>query len=96
MAHLTLEGPRGEAFVTATFDKDGTLRGFALDPEEFEGIGTIVITWPEERTAELRVFYAALVGQKLRRRPRLHFDEGDDDYRAPRWPDPAYPQQMSP
>lgn len=93
MARLTVRGPRGEAFVTATFDEDGHLKGFALDAEEYEGIGTIVITSPDERTAELRAFYAALLGHDVRRRPRLHFDEGTD-YWPPRWPDPAYPQQM--
>jgi hypothetical protein len=93
MARLTLVGPRGEAFVTVTFDPDDTVIGFALDAEEFEGIGTIVIACPDERTVELRAFYAALVGEGPRRRPRLHFDEGND-YRPPRWPDPEYPQQM--
>jgi Glyoxalase-like domain len=93
MARLTVRGPRGEAFVTATFDERNQLKGFALDAEEYEGIGTIVITCPDDRTSELQAFYAALVGQDVRRRPRLHFDEGND-YRAPRWPDPQYPQQM--
>ncbi|MGH9000631.1 MAG: VOC family protein [Acidimicrobiia bacterium] len=93
MARLTLEGPHGKAFVTVTFDQDDKVKGFALDAEEFEGIATIVITCPDERAAELRTFYAALVGQELRRRPRLHFDEGTG-YRPPRWPDPEHPQQM--
>lgn len=93
IARLTVRGPLGEAFVTATFDDAGKLKGFALDAEEFEGIGTIVITCPDERTAELRAFYGAIVDQKLRNRPRLHFDEGND-YRAPKWPDPGHPQQM--
>lgn len=93
MARLTVEGPEGEAFVTATFDEEDMLKGFALDAEEYEGIGTVVITCPDERASELTEFYAALLGEDRRRRPRLHFDEGDE-YRAPRWPDPDYPQQM--
>jgi hypothetical protein len=93
MARLSLCGPRGEAFVTTTFDEHGQLIGLALDAEEYEGIGTIVIACPDDRVGELRAFYAELVGDDVRRRPRLHFDEGDD-YRAPRWPDPDYPQQM--
>lgn len=93
IARLTLRGPLGEAFVTATFDDSGKLKGFALDAEEFEGIGTIVVTCPDERTAELRAFYGAVVDQKPRSRPRLHFDEGND-YRAPQWPDPEHPQQL--
>jgi len=93
MARLTLVGPNGTAFVTVTFDEHDMVKGFALDAEEFEGIGTIVVTCPDERTAELRAFYAALVGEEPRRRPRLHFGEGND-YRPPRWPDPEYPQQM--
>jgi hypothetical protein len=92
-ARLTLRGARGEAFVTATFDDEDKLRGFALDAEEFEGIGTIVVACPDERVDEVRAFYAALVGENPRRRPRLHFDEGND-YRAPQWPDPAHPQQV--
>jgi Glyoxalase-like domain len=92
-ARLTLVGPAGEAFVTVTFGPDDMVTGFALDAEEFEGIGTIVIACPDERTAELRAFYAALVGGGPRRRPRLHFGEGND-YRPPRWPDAEYPQQM--
>ena len=93
MARLTIAGPEGEAFVTVTFDENDMVNGFALDAEEFEGIGTIVITCPDERTDELRAFYAALVGEEPRRRPRVHFGEGND-YRPPRWPDPDYPQQM--
>lgn len=82
MARLTVRGPRGEAFVTARFDEYNQLKGFALDAEEYEGIGTIVITCPDDRTSELQAFYATLVGQDVRRRPRLHFDEGND-HRAP-------------
>jgi hypothetical protein len=93
MARLTLEGPSGEAFVTVTFDQDGKVTGFALEAEEFEGVDTIVVSCPDERTADLRTFYSALIGQDRRRRPRLRFDEGDG-YRPPRWPDPAHPQQM--
>jgi hypothetical protein len=93
MARLTLRGPAGEAFVTATFDAGDQLKGFALDAEEYEGIGTIVITCPDDRTSDLRGFYDGLLGRDPPRRPRLHFDEGDG-YRAPRWSDPMYPQQM--
>jgi hypothetical protein len=92
-ARLVLKGPAGEAFVTATFDEHDQLKGFALKPEEYEGIGHIVINCPDERVAELRAFYAPIMGDDLGRRPRLNFDEGNE-YRAPRWPDPAYPQQM--
>ena len=93
VARVSLHGPRGDAFVTATFDDEGKLAGFALDAEEYEGIGTVVIACPDERTAELKGFYAALVAERPGRRPRLHFDEGNG-YRAPQWPDPSYPQQM--
>jgi hypothetical protein len=93
MARLALRGPRGDAFVTATFDEHEQLKGFALDAEEYQGIGTIVIACPDDRISVLEAFYAALLGQDVRRRPRLHFDEGND-YRAPRWPDPQHPQQM--
>lgn len=93
VARLGLQGPRGEAFVTATFDESDQLKGFALDGEEYEGIGTIVIACPDDRRAELRAFYTVLLGRDVRRRPRLRFDEGND-YRAPRWPDPQHPQQL--
>lgn len=90
---VTIEGPHGQAFVTATFDDDGVISGFALEAEDFEGIGTVVICCPADRVDELRAFYAGLVGEDLRRRPRLHFDEGRD-YQPPDWPDPDHPQQM--
>lgn len=92
-ARLVLRGPAGEAFVTATFDGHDQLKGFALKSEEYEGIGTIVISCPDERVEELRAFYDGLLAGDARRRPRLHFDEGNE-YRPPRWPDPQHPQQM--
>ena len=92
-ARLTIRGPRGEAVVTARFDEQNRLKGFALDGEDYEGVGTIVISCPTGRMRELRAFYAALVGENVRQRPRLAFGEGHS-YRAPRWPDPNHPQQM--
>jgi hypothetical protein len=92
-ARLVLRGPAGDAFVTATFDSEDHLKGFAVKAEEYEGIGNIVINCPDDRVAELGAFYSALLGADPPRRPRLHFDEGNA-YRPPRWPDPRHPQQM--
>ncbi|MBM7797148.1 catechol 2,3-dioxygenase-like lactoylglutathione lyase family enzyme [Microlunatus panaciterrae] len=66
-------------------------------------IRNIVIEGPDARA--LATFYAELLGMKIIREdwlvvakdeesfPRLAFDE-NPDYQPPRWPDPAYPQQM--
>ena len=90
---VVLRGPAGEGFITASFDEHDQLVGFALKAEEYEGIGTIVISCPDDRIPELRALYAGLLADDLTRRPRLHFDEGNE-YRPPRWPDPHHPQQM--
>jgi hypothetical protein len=92
-ARLVLEGEAGQAVVTVSIDGDGKVAGFALDPEEFEGIGTIVIACPDERRQELGGFYDAVLGHDPRRLPRLGFGEGRG-YRPPRWRDPAAPAQI--
>ncbi|MGI8824029.1 MAG: VOC family protein [Acidimicrobiia bacterium] len=93
MARFTLEGERGQAFVTVRFVDDGRLDGLALNGQVFEGISTIVIACPEERREEVAGFYAELLGEDRRRLPRLWFDEAPE-YHAPRWPDPNHPQQL--
>lgn len=92
-ARFVVRGPVGDAFITATFDDNQQLKGFALDVEEYEGIGTIVIACPPKRKAEISAFYDALIRPRPRRRPQLGFGEGGQ-YQAPQWPDPQHPQQM--
>jgi glyoxalase superfamily protein len=90
---LTLSGERGEGIVTIRFDEDGNLDGFALDREVIDGIANLVINCPDDRVAEMREFYDAVLGEDKWRVPFLVFDEGYD-YHAPKWGDPQRPQQM--
>ena len=90
---LTLSGERGEGIVTIRFDEDGTLDGFALDREVIDGIANLVINCPDDRVAEMREFYNAVLGDDKWRVPFLVFDEGYD-YHAPKWGDPQRPQQI--
>jgi glyoxalase superfamily protein len=90
---LTVAGDRGEGSATIRFDEDGHVDGFALDREVFDGIANLVINCPDERVAEMKGFYNALLGEDYWRVPFLVFDEGYD-YHAPQWGDPQRPQQM--
>lgn len=88
MARFVVEGGCGQALVTVRFDAKGMLDGLAMSEVDERRIpGGAVVACPDDRCAELSGFYAGLV------RARLGFGEGRD-YRAPRWPDPEYPQQM--
>jgi catechol 2,3-dioxygenase-like lactoylglutathione lyase family enzyme len=71
-------------------------------PERAEGDET-----GEDATRSLATFYAELLGLRILRddwmvvgkdrdtMPRLAFGDGpSEEYRAPRWPDPDYPQQV--
>ncbi len=90
---LTVTGERGEGLVTIRFDDDGDLDGFALDREIIDGIANLVINCPDDRVAEMRSFYNALLGEDQWRVPFLVFDEGYD-YHPPVWDDPERPQQL--
>jgi hypothetical protein len=88
IARFAIEGGRGRAFVTIRFDERHELDGLAIRTDDVDGIANIVIACPRTRRAEVAAFY-----EKLVRGARLVFGEARDDYRAPRWPDPEYPQQ---
>jgi hypothetical protein len=90
---LTVEGDRGRGLVTVSFEEDGTVSGFSLDREVYDGIMNLVITCPDERVDEMKAFYGALLGTDQWRVPLLVFDEGND-YHAPSWGDPDRPKQM--
>src|SRR5688572_23176914 len=90
---VAVEGNHGRAYLTMPFEPDGSIAGFALDREKFEGIGNLVINCPGERRDELAAFYGALLGTDRWRIPRLVFDEGFD-YHPPVWGDPERPQQL--
>jgi hypothetical protein len=85
MVRFTVEGDRGQLFVTVVLDADG-LGGLAIDEEVRDGRFGICIGCGDEQRATLQSFWDRLV------RAPLGFGEGNR--RPPRWPDPAYPQQM--
>lgn len=85
MARFKVEGDRGEAFVTVVFDADG-LFGLNVAAELRDWTFGICIGCAEEQKDELRAFWERLVDAP--------FGFGDGFGRAPRWPDPAYPQQL--
>jgi hypothetical protein len=91
---FTLEGDRGRAFVTISFDDDGGVGGFGIERHVFEGIGNVVIMCPYERVQEMDAFYKSLLGADRWRVPRFAFGEADEYHREPRWGDPDYPQQL--
>ena len=95
LTRFHLEGEHGTAVATVILDDDGRWFGASLKRRATEGIANIVLQcpWNEDREA-----MSGLYGDLLRRDqwdvPRLVFDEGRPDDPRPRWPDPAYPQQM--
>jgi hypothetical protein len=87
VARFIIEGDRGQAFVTVRLDAEGMLEGLGVDADDRDGGFGVIIQCGADRCDELQTFYAKLV------RAPLGFGEGGDSP-APRWPDPAYPQQM--
>lgn len=85
MARFTVEGDRGRAFVTVLLEEDG-LFGLAISEDVRDGRFGINIGCGDEQRDALESFWRRLV------RAPLGFGEGVS--RAPRWPDPAYPQQI--
>ena len=90
---FTFEGPRGQGLAAVWFETDGSVGGFPVHREFFDGISNLVITCPDDRVEEMQDFYRALVGYEYWGEPQLVFDEGFD-YHAPKWGDPDRPQQM--
>lgn len=90
IARFVVEGPRGRAYVTVRLDPAGRWDRLVIRADEREGgiPNGAVLACPADRCGELRAFYAHLVQN------RLGFGEIAEYYLPPRWPDPAYPQQM--
>ncbi|MBB5834408.1 VOC family protein [Kribbella italica] len=85
MARFRLEGDGGEAFVTVLLDAEG-LVGLDVAAELRDWRFGICIGCSGEQQDELRAFWERLVEAPL--------SFGDGFGAAPRWPDPAYPQQL--
>lgn len=88
VARFIVEGDRGQAFVTVRLDSGGMLEGLGIAADDRDGGFGVIIGCSADRCDELEAFYAKLV------RASLGFGEGGGDSRSPRWPDPAYPQQI--
>ena len=54
---FTFEGPRGQGFAAVWFEADGSVGGFPVHKEFFDGISNVVITCPDERVQEMKDFY---------------------------------------
>jgi hypothetical protein len=95
LTRFHLEGERGHAVATIILDDDGRWFGASITRRAAEGIANIVLqcSWNEDRDA-MSVLYEDLLHLDRWDVPRLVFDEGRPDDPRPRWPDPAYPQQM--
>ena len=93
-ARFVVEGPQGRAVVTVQVDDRGLLSGLALEAAAHQGIANVVVACPPERRDEATAFYEVLLGRDRWRRPRLVFDEADERYVPPRWPDPDRPAQV--
>jgi predicted enzyme related to lactoylglutathione lyase len=95
LSRFQLEGERGTAVATIILDDDGRWFGASLKRRAAEGIANIVLQcpWNDERDA-MTALYDSLLHLDPWDVPRLVFDEGLPDDPRPRWPDPAYPQQL--
>lgn len=95
LTRFHLEGERGTAVATVILDDDGRWFGASLKRRATEGIANIVLqcAWNEDRDA-MSALYDDLLHLDRWDVPQLVFDEGRPDDPRPRWPDPAYPQQM--
>ena len=95
LTRFDLAGERGTAVATIILDEMGRWFGAQLKRHAREGIGNIALQcpWNEERDA-MAALYADLLRLDKWDVPVLVFDEGHPDDPRPRWPDPAFPQQM--
>lgn len=95
LTRFELGGELGTAVATIILDDEGRWFGASLKRRVAEGIANIVLQcpWNEDREA-MSALYDALLGLDPWDVPHLVFDEGLPDDPRPRWPDPAFPQQM--
>lgn len=95
LTRFRLEGERGTAVATIILDDHDLWFGASLKRRAAEGIANIVLQCPggDDHAAMARL-YGALLQLDQWDVPTLVFDEGAPDDPRPRWPDPAFPQQM--
>jgi hypothetical protein len=95
LTRFRLEGDQGTAVASIILDDEGRWFGASLKRRFTEGIANIVLQCPggDERKAMSRL-YDDLLRRDRWEVPHLVFDEGRPDDPRPRWPDPAFPQQM--
>ena len=95
LTRFHLQGERGTAVATIILDDDGRWFGASLKRRAVKGIANIVLQcpWNEDREA-MTALYRDLLHLDPWDVPLLVFDEGRPDDPRPRWPDPAYPQQL--
>lgn len=86
MVRAVFEGSRGQAFVTVLFNEVGEVTGSAIKADEKDGDFGIIIGCTADQRQLLRAFYSMLVSGPL--------GFGDGGGHAPRWRDPAHPQQI--
>jgi hypothetical protein len=95
LTRFHLEGERGTAVATIILDDDGRWFGASLKRRAAEGIANIVLQCPHNEDHDaMSALYDDLLHLDRWDVPLLVFDEGLPDDPRPRWPDPAYPQQM--
>jgi hypothetical protein len=85
LARFEVVGDVGTAFVTVLLDDDG-LFGLDITREVRDGSFGIAIGCTKQQHDSLQEFWTRLVDAPL--------GFGDGAGEAPRWPDPAYPQQI--
>lgn len=86
MARVVFSGSLGVGYVTVLFDEVGMVTGLNVSADEQDGGYGISIACDRSQVESLSAFYSRLVDAPL------GFGEGLA--RPPRWPDPAYPQQL--
>lgn len=91
LARFPIDGDLGRLFVTTRFDSAGHLVGLSESTrakQEGEPPSSVTIACPPEHVAAMKAFYKSVLSRDLPCR------EAGEPYVPPRWPDPAYPQQM--
>ena len=94
LTRFHLEGDRGTAVATIILDDEGQWFGASLKRRVTEGIANVVLQCSENDREAMSRLYGDLLGLDRWDVPVLVFDEGHPDDPRPRWPDPAFPQQM--
>lgn len=88
LVRFRLEGDAGQAFVTVLLADDGFF-GIDLTEELRDGRFWIAIACADDQREALDAFW-----KRLTDTPLSFGEGGEGGERPPRWPDPAYPQQL--